>query len=98
MRVKLIKSAYNDLKDIRQYLLLKNVSNKIVRNLVNEIITDIEILEKYPYAGRVVPEYEDKLVRELIRNNYRIIYMITDDLIRVIHIMHQARLLSNSIQ
>ncbi|KAA6314933.1 hypothetical protein EZS27_034532 [termite gut metagenome] len=98
MRVKLIKSAYNDLKDIRRYLLLKNVSDKIVRNLINEIITDIEILEKYPYAGRIVPEYEDKFVRELIRGNYRIIYMITGDSIRVIHIVHQARLLSNVIQ
>jgi plasmid stabilization system protein ParE len=97
MRVKLIKSAYNDLKDIRRYLLLKNVSNKIVRNLVNEIITGIEILEKYPYAGRVVPEYEDKFVRELIRFNYRIIYMIIGDSIRVIHILHQARFLSNVI-
>ncbi|KAA6337212.1 hypothetical protein EZS27_014690 [termite gut metagenome] len=98
MRVKLIKSAYIDLKDIRRYLLLKNVSDKIVRNLIDEIITDIEVLEEYPYAGRVVPEYEDKFVRELIRGNYRIIYMITDDLIRVIHIVHQARLLSNVIQ
>ncbi|OHD69176.1 MAG: hypothetical protein A2W19_06205 [Spirochaetes bacterium RBG_16_49_21] len=46
---------------------------------INSIIKHIKILETQPYSGRIVPEFENISLRELIYKNYRIIYRIIND-------------------
>jgi len=47
-----------------------------------------------PFIGRVVPEFNEKLIREIVVGNYRIIYRIKSDIqVDVLRIYHAARLL-----
>jgi plasmid stabilization system protein ParE len=48
-----------------------------------------------PKLGRIVPEYNDKNLREKIYGNYRIIYRIKPEVIEIAAICHGARLLEN---
>ena len=63
---------------------------------VNYLFNSVDILEQNPLAGRVVPEFNNKNIRELIRGNYRIVYkLITETNIDIITVHHSARLLRN---
>jgi len=63
---------------------------------VNYLFNSVDILEQNPLAGRVVPEFNNRSIRELIRGNYRIVYkLITEMDIDIITVHHSARLLRN---
>ncbi len=55
---------------------------------VNEII---KAIPPFPKAGRTVPEYGDKNLREKIYKNYRIVYRIKGELIEIVAICHGAK-------
>ena len=70
-------------------------SIKYAEIVVNRIFDATVILEQYPFAGRMVPEFSKKHIRELICGSYRIIYAIVSDIfIDIITIHHSSRLLS----
>jgi len=50
-------------------------------------------LEVFPLSGRVVPEWEEDSIREIIFGNYRIIYRIKNDIVDILTVHHAARLL-----
>jgi toxin ParE1/3/4 len=50
-------------------------------------------LNHFPFAGRVVPELDDKMTREKYVHNYRLIYRIYDECVTVMAIIHVRRLL-----
>jgi plasmid stabilization system protein ParE len=63
---------------------------------VNALFNATNILENHPLAGRIVPEFNNKNVRELIRGNYRIVYKLVSEIdIDIITIHHSAQLLEN---
>jgi toxin ParE1/3/4 len=46
----------------------------------------------FPGSGRVVPEFNNKQLRELIEGNYRIVYRFeSNELIEIARIHHSAR-------
>lgn len=49
-------------------------------------------------SGRVVPEYEREALRETIVWPYRIVYLAEPDLIRIVTIVHGARLLKDDLE
>ena len=63
---------------------------------VRKIFEKVIILEEFPNSGRIVPEFENVEIRELIFGNYRIVYKLFDEKIDVLTVHHSARLLSNS--
>jgi toxin ParE1/3/4 len=51
-----------------------------------------------PYAGRIIPEFNDKFIRELIEGNYRNIYLIkNENQVDILRIFHSARLLKRKL-
>ena len=57
----------------------------------------IEKLPQKPLSGRVVPEFNNENLRELIFRNYRIIYeLASEKQIHILSIHHHARLISNN--
>ena len=52
-------------------------------------------LEDFPYIGRVVPEFSDEHIRELLHGEYRIVYRIDENVSRVvvISLYHPRRLM-----
>ena len=64
------------------------------QRVVNQLFDSVDILENFPLSGRVVPEYNDITIRELIRGNYRIVYkLVSENDIDIVTVHHSARLL-----
>jgi toxin ParE1/3/4 len=89
------KAARFDLKEIVDYI--KRDSIKYAYLEKRKIEEVIEKLLKHPGLGRIVPELNNKDLREFIFRNYRIIYQsISEDQINILSIHHHARLLTNN--
>ena len=64
------------------------------QKVVNSLFNSVDILEIHPLSGRIVPEFENRTIRELIRNNYRIVYkLVTETDINILTVHHAAKLL-----
>jgi plasmid stabilization system protein ParE len=48
-------------------------------------------LRRFAKRGRVVPEIDDPAIRELLVNNYRLIYRIEPQRIAILAFLHGAR-------
>ncbi|MBB6480726.1 type II toxin-antitoxin system RelE/ParE family toxin [Spirochaeta isovalerica] len=86
--IKLSPIAESDLDSIVSYYHTLNPST--AKRYFREIFIKIRSLKDFPLIGRIVPEcmdiYYDKY-RELIYENYRIIYRIEADVIYIIRIL-----------
>jgi addiction module RelE/StbE family toxin len=56
------------------------------------IVRLIEKIAEQPYLGAVVPEYNQEDLRERLFQNYRIVYRIERGAVRIVTIVHAARL------
>jgi len=63
---------------------------------VLDVLYAVDRLIQFPKSGRVVPEIDDPLVREIILGSYRIIYRVHKDLVEILTIFHGSRLLDPS--
>ena len=87
--------AVNELGRICDYI--GENSEYYARLFAENVFKRIEQLALFPYSGRIVPEYNQPELRELIYQNYRIIYRVKADIIEIIWITHGARLLSEDL-
>jgi plasmid stabilization system protein ParE len=66
------------------------------QRVVSSLFDSVNILEQHPRAGRIVPEFNNKSIRELIHGNYRIVYKLVSEIdIDIITVHHSARLLKD---
>ena len=87
--------ALSDLEDIHEYI--SDDSQRYAQITVNKIYNRVESLIRQPYSGRIVPEFEDTSIRELIEGNYRIIhYLVNEERIDILRIYHTARKMEKS--
>mgnify|MGYP002623916033 CR=1 FL=1 len=47
----------------------------------------------YPFSGSVVPEYGNENIREVLVHSFRIIYLVLEDEVRILTIIHGSQLL-----
>ena len=47
--------------------------------LVDSVFRQLDLLKQHPHLGRMVPEFADEAVRELLHRQYRLIYRIVAD-------------------
>lgn len=66
-------------------------------NFAKNILINIEKLKVFPYMGRAVPEYDRPDVRELIYQNYRIVYKVKEKTIYIALISHGSQPLPTSL-
>ena len=91
-KITLSESAYADLAGIENYITQDSPS--IARNFINRIFEKMEQLYAHPESGRVVPEFNNKKIRELLLKKYRIVYQIlNEEEIVILRIVHGSRLL-----
>ena len=92
--VKIIWSdlAIDDLKSIHDYI--SKDSTRYATEIIEKIIEKVRQLENFPKSGRMVPEFNNDLIRELIIDNYRIVYTVSEQFISIARIHHCARLIS----
>jgi len=86
-----------DIENIAEFI--AKDSETYARIQVERIFEETEILEGFPFAGRVVPELKDKNIREIIFGTYRIIYRIfSKSQVDILTIHHSSRLLKNNVR
>jgi len=92
VEIRLAESAWLDLDLITDYIALD--SPRYAVEFANKILQRIEVLKKFKESGRIVPEFQNESLRELILGNYRIVYRIyPDNLVVVLRIIHGSKLL-----
>lgn len=57
------------------------------------VFEKVDGLKASPESGRIVPETNDKRIRELLYGNYRIVYRIEDKRISVLTVRHGKQIL-----
>jgi addiction module RelE/StbE family toxin len=90
-QVILSPSARRDIKGIVHYISYDAPIRAEQFGLL--LISKTKILSSFPELGRVVPEFNDPSIREIVVRNYRIIYRVahSHNLIEVIRYWHGAR-------
>ena len=63
---------------------------------VIDILAAVERLEAFPKSGRMVPEANDPIIREIILGNYRVVYRVKPEIAEILTVYHRARLLDPS--
>jgi plasmid stabilization system protein ParE len=82
-------AALDQLEAIRDYH--AQTSPEYARRLAARVVNRSEQIMAFPHAGRMVPEYEIDEVRQVTEDSYRIIYLIKEEQIEVLAIIHTAR-------
>ncbi|MDD3991407.1 MAG: type II toxin-antitoxin system RelE/ParE family toxin [Desulfobacterales bacterium] len=62
-------------------------------NWIRTIFSKVEQLRSNPEIGRIVPEINERQIRELIYGNYRIIYHVEAKQISILTIRHGKQIL-----
>jgi toxin ParE1/3/4 len=91
-RVEWSPRAFDDLEAIARYIALD--SNAYAAAVVKTVLNTTRNLSTFPFAGRVVPEFQDEKIREWFAYSYRIIYRIENDVVTVATVVHGKRLLN----
>jgi plasmid stabilization system protein ParE len=66
---------------------------EVGERLVGEIVAGIEALADHPDMGRIVSEFDQPFLRELIRPPFRIVYRRDPKQVRVVRVWRSERLL-----
>ena len=83
------ESASDDLAEIASYI--AKGSAFYAAAVVRELLEAARSLDLFAQRGRVVPEYRDLSIRELLVRDYRLIYEVSEVAVHVIRIVHGAR-------
>jgi len=92
IKITFAESALRDLEKVIEYYREQQVAH-VGKELVGNVIKDVELLAEQPDMGRIVPEFDLNYLRELIRPPFRIIYRRDQNIIRVVRIWRSERLM-----
>lgn len=81
-------AALSDLDEIVEYIARDDRERAL--SWMAEVFKLVEDIPSFPRRGRVVPEWRDESVREVIHGNYRIVY-ITSNPIHIVAVLHSRR-------
>lgn len=90
--IRFAESALSDLQEIKAWYTGQQAP-EVGDRLVADIFTRIETLAAHPELGRIVPEFEQPFLRELIHPPIRIVYRRDPRLVRIIRVWRSERLL-----
>ena len=74
VRIDWTQQAIDDLKSIHAYIAAE--SKVYANRMIEKLISRVRQLERLPESGKIVPEFGQNSIRELIEGNYRVIYKI----------------------
>jgi plasmid stabilization system protein ParE len=66
--------------------------------MVERIRSSVERMSLFPEAGSMVPEFEERELREIFVQSYRIIYRVEQDCLTILTIVHGARNLPDTFR
>jgi len=92
LQIILAESAVMDLEEIRAYYFEQQVP-EVGDRFVREIIALNEDLSSHPDRGRVVPEFNQSKIRELIHPPFRIVYRRDPQSLSIVRVWRSERLM-----
>lgn len=90
--IRFAESAIADLEAIRTWYAEMGVPY-VGDRFVEEIVTRVEALGDHPDMGRIVPEFDQPFLRELIHPPFRIVYRRDRRHVRIVRVWRSERLL-----
>ncbi len=93
-RITLAESAVQDLEAVRDWYASQSAP-EVGDRLIREILACADQLVAFPESGRVVPEFDQLWLRELIRPPFRIVYRFDTDRIRIVRVWRGERLMAD---
>ncbi len=90
--VRFAESAIADLEALRGWYAERGVPD-VGNRFVEEIFARIEALRDHPEMGRIVPEFDQPFLRELIHLPFRIVYRRCPKYVRIVRVWRSERLL-----
>ncbi len=88
VKVKWTPQALRDVESISEYISRDSVF--YAERYVRRIIERTRVLRKFPRAGRIVPEFNDPTIREIIHGSHRIVYKLLEKYIDILAVHHSA--------
>lgn len=92
MQIKWSRKAKEQASEIVEFISQDNPT--AAYHWMSEIMTLVKTIPLNPFKGRVVPEIENSVYREILRGHYRVIYRVSDRYIFIVTIHHCRRLLT----
>lgn len=90
--VRFTRTALDDLAEIHRFYTTEGAP-EVGARFVAEIFGHVERLQKHPDIGRVVPEFGNPMLRELIHSPFRVVYWREKRRVSVIRVWRSERLM-----
>lgn len=81
--------ARDDLREIVEYISHDSPTYAVAT--AGRMLDAVEQLRRHPRLGRVVPEYEDQRIRELVVGSYRIVYHVQRQQVGILAVVRGSR-------
>lgn len=92
MKVIWSESSRDELRAIRGYLERPRTAARIIRSIRSRV----RLLQRFPFSGRMVPEYGDPNLREVIVGQFRVFHRIERDRVVILHVLDGRKPVSAS--
>ena len=90
MKIQWAASAQTNLRELYDYIAEDSPQN--AERFITRLFDAIDHLADQPKMGRRVPEADNRdNIRELIFNNYRIIYLLQTESVYIVNVIHGSR-------
>lgn len=89
MRVEWSDLARDDLDDLVRYI--SRDSAFYARRFGQKVVLATRRLREFPESGRMIPEAEDRSLREIIVQGYRVMHRLEPDRVLILAVMHGSR-------
>jgi plasmid stabilization system protein ParE len=83
------ESGLDDLRDIVEFL--DRTSPSYAERIRSQVFAATRRLETLPLMGRVVPEFGEPHVREVIVRPYRVVYVVRGETCFIVAVVHGSR-------
>lgn len=92
VRVRWSRRALDRIKEIHNYIALD--APDTARKYAKTLIRSTDRLVMIPLSGRIVPEFEQENIHEIIKGSYRIIYrVLSENEVSILTVFHSSQLL-----
>jgi len=85
-------NSANNLEEIAEYISINSPFYAPI--FIQKILNSVERLIDFPNSGRIVPEFSNEKIREIIFHSYRIVYKVEINFIEIVLVTHGAKLIS----
>ena len=93
MKVSWTPGSQADLRAIHRYIAEDSPGN--ATQMIDRLTRRDQQISAFPESGRMVPEYQQADLREVIEGGYRIIYRILADRIDILTVRHGSKRMSD---